>query len=174
MENMIAMTLFGLLAAGITSSLIFARRMAESGIYQNTAMTVAQGYLEQIKSMDFAQLALIAEESDTRALPTVSMSALHVNGEGDPQISNPLWLDQWNEREVMVDLRPGEENEEPVTLSVNFYPTIRDLSQDEDPRDALEITLRVRWYSLAGDRHTADDEWQEATLGFVRSHVPTF
>lgn len=48
-----------LLAVGVIAvfgSLLYSRRLSEGSIYQNAAVTVVQGYIEQMKNMEFTDL----------------------------------------------------------------------------------------------------------------------
>lgn len=73
-EIMISIGIFGVVAVSIIGVILQSRRIAEMNIYESTALTAAQGYLEQIKTMDYATLA-------TTSLPTL------------PQAITP---NQWN------------------------------------------------------------------------------
>lgn len=55
-EVLIAIFVMALLTLGILSILIQSRRLTEGSIYQQTATTVASGYLEQLRNMDLASL----------------------------------------------------------------------------------------------------------------------
>lgn len=41
---------------GVMGAFIQSRRMTETSIFQNSAVTVIQGYMEQIKNMDFSEI----------------------------------------------------------------------------------------------------------------------
>lgn len=53
---MAAAGVLGLVIVGILGALLQSRRLTEGSIYQNAALTVVQGYLEQIKEADFANV----------------------------------------------------------------------------------------------------------------------
>ena len=52
-EVMLALSVLAMVSLTILSSVLLSRRLAESNVYENTALTVTQGYLEQIKSMEY-------------------------------------------------------------------------------------------------------------------------
>ncbi len=52
-ELMIAMAILSIFSITILSAVLLGRRLSEANIYENTALTVAQGYMEQIKSMEY-------------------------------------------------------------------------------------------------------------------------
>lgn len=45
-----------MVVVGVLAALVQSRRLTEGSIYQNAAITVVQGYLEQIKESDFANV----------------------------------------------------------------------------------------------------------------------
>jgi len=57
-EILIAMGLMGMMFVGIFSMTSVSRRLTEAAVYQNAATTVMQGYIEQMKNMDYAELYL--------------------------------------------------------------------------------------------------------------------
>ncbi|HSH93962.1 MAG TPA: prepilin-type N-terminal cleavage/methylation domain-containing protein [Roseimicrobium sp.] len=58
-ELAISSTLLTIGMVAIFGSLIYSRRLSEGSIYQNAAVTVVQGYIEQMKNMEFADLPYI-------------------------------------------------------------------------------------------------------------------
>ncbi len=112
-EVMVAMTIFTMLAVGITASVIQSQVIAQNNIVRNTAYTVAQGYLEQIKSLSLAEVEAALADTDETPLPTMSVSALK---EDDVEVEDPLFLDGpdrslkgrsdgSNFREILIDLQ---------------------------------------------------------------------
>lgn len=55
-EVMVAVGVLTMLAGGMLAALIQSRKLTEGSIYQSSANTVMQGYIEQIKNMEFADL----------------------------------------------------------------------------------------------------------------------
>ncbi|MBC8011691.1 MAG: prepilin-type N-terminal cleavage/methylation domain-containing protein [Burkholderiales bacterium] len=55
-EVMIAAMVLAMLSVGILATLIQSRKLTEGSLYQSSANTVMQGYVEQIKNMEFADL----------------------------------------------------------------------------------------------------------------------
>ena len=47
------MAILSIFSITILSAVLLGRRLSEANIYENTALTVAQGYMEQIKSMEY-------------------------------------------------------------------------------------------------------------------------
>lgn len=55
-EVLIASLVLAILCIGLLATLIQSRNLTEGSIYQNSANTIMQGYVEQIKNMEFADL----------------------------------------------------------------------------------------------------------------------
>ena len=56
MEIAISMTVLAMIMSGVIAVLIQSRRLTEGSIYQNSATTIVQGYIEQMKNMELADL----------------------------------------------------------------------------------------------------------------------
>lgn len=116
LELAIAMIVFLILAMGITSAALHARKIAHHNILKNTAHTIAQGYLEQIKSISRTDIENAINDPAGTPLPTQSVSAIDVGSvaEHDPLFLNgpePAILDQAdgsNHKEILIDLIPVE------------------------------------------------------------------
>ena len=61
-EVMIAMTLFAFVGIGLVLLSLHVRRLAENNVYQAMAYTIAQGYLEQLKSMAWFDLVELDDD----------------------------------------------------------------------------------------------------------------
>jgi type II secretory pathway pseudopilin PulG len=57
-EIMVAMGILAFMVAGTYSAFLTGRRLTEATIYKSAATATVQGYLEQIKNMDFALVPL--------------------------------------------------------------------------------------------------------------------
>lgn len=112
-EVVIAMAVFMILALGLTTTVLQSQEMAQNNIIRNTAYTVAQGYLEQIKSIPVQTLNAALNDPSNVSIPTKSVSALD---SGDIELEDPLFLDGpdaslsgqndgSNRKEIMIDLR---------------------------------------------------------------------
>ncbi len=55
-ELAIGVTVLSVVFAGTLGAFVQSRRMTEASVFQNSATTVIQGYLEQMKNMDFWEL----------------------------------------------------------------------------------------------------------------------
>lgn len=55
-ELTVSMTILAMLMIGVIAVLIQSRRLTEGSIYQNSATTIVQGYIEQMKNMELSDL----------------------------------------------------------------------------------------------------------------------
>ncbi|MCF3649723.1 type IV pilus modification PilV family protein [Synoicihabitans lomoniglobus] len=55
-ETALGAVVMSMVFAGMMSAFVQSRRLTEGSIFQNSTVTVVQGYLEQIKNMDFASI----------------------------------------------------------------------------------------------------------------------
>ncbi|WP_281398159.1 type IV pilus modification PilV family protein [Ruficoccus amylovorans] len=196
-EVMIGMSILVIVAAATTSAVFVSRMLAESSIYQNTSFTVAQGYVEQIKSIEYVLLTnaldnyeshkgtvggwdvlssdayqtnSIAEKVmlDTRSIDS---SESGVASETEFETRAPLYIGAWVERNVLIDIRnPGENNQHELLMPMRFKVEMTNLSDTTENVDALEITLLYSYQTnIRGDKH-----WYDGELRFVRCNAPTF
>ena len=71
-EMMVGLTLLGVFMTGIFGSVRLSTILAETTIYESTAANVAQGYLEQIKSLPYEDILLAVQDPSTYELQTIS------------------------------------------------------------------------------------------------------
>jgi len=126
-ELMIAMTVFAMLALSITAAVIQSQQLSQNNIVLNTAYTVAQGYLEQIKTLASVEIDNALADEDGVSLPTKSISA--VSG-SNIEVDDPIFLDGpdrslsgksdgSNHREVLIDLRENDDgSQREVTMDM--------------------------------------------------------
>ena len=69
-EVMIASAVMTILLGGVLALIIQSRRLTEGSIVQNSVNTIMQGYIEQMKNMDFAAVAVPVDTSITYTVPT--------------------------------------------------------------------------------------------------------
>jgi type II secretory pathway pseudopilin PulG len=79
-EVAVAMLLLSMVIVGLLGSLMQSRRLTEASIYQNTANTIIQGYIEQMKNMEVSDLTQspIRTRLDQTTLDTLKPSPLPV------------------------------------------------------------------------------------------------
>jgi prepilin-type N-terminal cleavage/methylation domain-containing protein len=75
-EVLTALAILSVALAGVLAALMQDRRLTEGSVAQNSALTIVQGYMEQMKSMNLTQLVNadtkgVAQLSTSYAIPTV-------------------------------------------------------------------------------------------------------
>lgn len=148
LEVVIALTVFMLVAFGITGSVLQSQQIAQNNIIRNTAYTVAQGYLEQIRTVPVVALRRSIDNPEDIPLPTKSVSALSA---GAIEVEDPLFLDGEappltgrtsgsNYKQILIDLqdRPGQSPRE-VTMDAWFDVELDALGVGEN---TFTITIR--------------------------------
>lgn len=140
LETLIALALFGILALALTGLVQYSVGSSQRNIIRSTAFTVAQGYLEQIKSLEASKLRLSLADPSGTPLPTRSISALS----SDVVKDDPLYLedpsphaDGQNHKQVLVDIKDLNGTETPVYMDMWF-----DVDMDElDIGNGFLITI---------------------------------
>lgn len=168
-ELMVAAALLAVFATAVMSSAILSRRISESNVYQNTAFTVAQGYLEQIKSMEYG-VVLSSHTDNSKPLPTKSVSALLTGA--NIEVDDPITIGSWTEKEVLIDLRYDEEGGEPTPLTMPFRVMVETTNLDtgSDAIRALEVVINYEYLSPS----TGMPSWYSGAVRSVKSYAPTF
>jgi prepilin-type N-terminal cleavage/methylation domain-containing protein len=170
-EVIIALSIFSLMMLGFLSGTVLTRRIAESNIYTNTAMTVAQGYMEQIKSIEYHRVLNALNDPENVPIPTKGISAL---GGSFSEFDDPLYFDEVNEKDIVVDIIPDEDGSlidgEPLTMDMRITLTGNNLNTGSNPVRAIEIVLEYEYLTP----ETIEPSWRSGSIRFVKSFVPTF
>ena len=74
LEVMFAVAVLTLSLGGLLATFMQSRRMTEGSVYQNAALTIVQGYIEQMKNMDIGQMVGGYDASGNPFLNTGSYS----------------------------------------------------------------------------------------------------
>ncbi len=160
LEVMIGLATLGIVAVGVLASLMQSRRLTEGSIRQNTAVTAAQGYVEQLKNMEFAEL-------DLNPVPT-----LLDQGTPDPLTVSPLPRSTStqivNNRLLDINNTPTNPNDDMPLQIVLYLEDITDPANDVG-RSRL-ITINYTWQFQDG----ASTRTFSNSVTAIRSHVPTF
>ena len=163
-EIMVAMSIFTIVAFGTISGMLQSRRMTEGSIYQNTAATIAQGYIEQMMNMEFTLLdapvitQLFSQGTDDSLTPSPLPS--------DPEVGNAA-TDVENVRRIDINNTPTDTGDD---LTIRFVLYIEDLSDlAAGIGESRKIILRYR-YTNPG----ASGSETTNTLFNIRSRVATF
>lgn len=159
LEVLLAMTILGMLATCLTAGVIQSRKIAEANVYESTALTVATGYLEQIRSIQYGVLVDAITAGTGSELPTLK----------DQGADDPIYLSQKTDKPILIDREVDDDGNvlRELWMPFRIQPELRNM----DPingLDAIEITLHFEW------RNPYTRNFRTRTIKSVRSHVPTF
>ena len=87
-EVLVAMTVLAVASGGIFAILLQSRRLTEGSVAQNSALTIVQGYLEQIKNMELKSVTGGTDDDD---LPVLDTNSHAIPTMLDSTIGDPLW-----------------------------------------------------------------------------------
>lgn len=144
-EMMVGLTLLGVFMTGILGSVRLSTLLAESTLYESTSINVAQGYLEQIKSLPYEDLLLAVQDPASFPLETISPS--YDTTHQSTVFDDPISIDptqQPNERTVVIDVR-GDGNGTVIEMPVRLWVSIEDKNTGTDPVNALEIKIEYAY-----------------------------
>lgn len=164
-EVMVASVILTVVGFGTLTGLLQSRRMTEGSIYASTATTVAQGYIEQIKSIDF------------NFLDGSTISKLNSQGLEDSLLVSPVVADMTagNEDTDLVNTRFLDINNTPDNpgddLELTFVLYVEDIT-NEGSGVGQARRMILRWSYI--DRSTSANVTVSNTLYAIRSQIPTF
>lgn len=164
-EVLVGTAIFGMVAVGLASMTYQTRAAAEENVYQNTALTLGQAYLEQIRSVDFTRLSNVARGVvGSNTLILVNSSGQNITDEDGGALTNG----EWAREVVMLDETTAGEPRQPMTF--RFRPVLVDLGTTLGGSAAgVEITLFFETTYNYGTERT-----YLGSLRTVRSDVPTY
>ena len=187
-ELCIAATLLAIGIVAVLGALLFTRSLSEGSIYQNAAVTVVQGYIEQMKNMEFSDL------------PYTNATGAVTAGAGLTADQIPTMLDAASADPLAISTSTTIPALDTITTSASpsgagltdNFKTIDINSTPSNSADDLRLNLRV-WVediSNAGANATLvraitiQYAWQNGpganrrifrgTVRTIRSAVPTF
>jgi len=136
---MMAMGIFALAAVGITATVVQTQKISKINLVRNTAYTVAEGYLEQMKNITAEELLASLEDPENTPLPLKSITA--IDGE-KTEADDPLYLEQKNKRQVLADIVTNAKGgTQYMYVTVYVSPSLKDLRQEKIGLPAIELQL---------------------------------
>lgn len=189
-EVCVSFTVLMLLMAGLLSALMQSRRLTEGSIAQNSALIVVQGYLEQIKNMDFSALPYYGTDGTTlhpgadtatghqAYIPTLSDEntadtlVISPGSPVDPSLITPGSAAPGgvvdNAKSVLISQVSGGSGS---PLKLRLWVWIQDISDSSIDATQVRAITVVYQYSLADG---AKAKWFVNSVRTIRSSVPTY
>jgi type II secretory pathway pseudopilin PulG len=91
-EVIVGLTLLAIVATSIIGITFQVRSKAEEAIYQNTSLTLAQGYMEQIRHLDYTTLRAVAQDTSSSVpLPLRNASGNAITPVSGTFFGNGTW-----------------------------------------------------------------------------------
>jgi prepilin-type N-terminal cleavage/methylation domain-containing protein len=122
-EVIISMVVFTIVSLGVLTIVTQIRHMSENTVYENTALTMAQGYIEQVRSLSYNDLVTAANDN------TAPLTLKSANG-GGTRLTNEaggvLTAGAWARERVFLDRDAA--NRETQPLNFRFRVTLVDLN----------------------------------------------
>jgi len=164
-EVVVGMAIFSMLVLGVLNLTFQVRASSEEAVYNNTSLTLAQAYLEQMRSSDFTTLQAAAlDTTGTVGLALIGSDGSILADTGGGILANG----DWAEETIMLDEDAAGNPRQPLTF--RFRPVLVDLdSNTSSIADGVEIILFYQSTYDFGSLRT-----QNGSLRTVRSNVATF
>jgi prepilin-type N-terminal cleavage/methylation domain-containing protein len=121
-EVIMGLLVFAILATTSSVAFVQTQKLAHANVMHNTARTVLQGYVEQIKGIQYYKLLEAMDDPVSIPIPTKSISSL---SEGEEiQIDDTLLFDQENHKNILLDIIDnGDGTFETHTMDLYVTPT---------------------------------------------------
>jgi prepilin-type N-terminal cleavage/methylation domain-containing protein len=145
-EVAIGMAIFVMLLISGSAAITQTQKLAHSNIMHNTARTVVEGYMEQMKGISYYKFQEALADKTKVPIETMGISSLKTGT--DIYFADPLYLDVENKKEVLLDLIEEKDGSfTPNTMNLYITPTITDITATEGLQ-VLEITLEFTYESI--------------------------
>jgi len=169
-EVVVATVLFTIMALSVSRLTMASMRISHLNVYKTTAMSVAQGYMEQIKSLDNETLIRLATHEATlpltvnQVLPTRSVSLLSAGASLDQ-------IDDWLVANTL----------NPVSLSdtlevINHKEIIIDVDQTTGQVKTMDMWIDVeihRMPTVSGETYLIDLQYIHSLPGLNDANTLT-
>ena len=145
-EVVIGLVVFSVLATSTAVAFVQTQKLAHSNVMHNTARTVIQGYVEQIKGVQYYRLLESLNDPNNIPLPTKSVSSLAIGD--DIKIDDDLYLNQANNKEILLDILQRDDGTfDTHTMSVLITPRVTNVF-DTEGIEVLEFTIEFEYQSI--------------------------
>ena len=138
-EVVVGMTVFLMLLIAGSTAVVQTQKMAHSNVMHNTARTVIEGYMEQMKGISYYRYKEAMADPINVPLETMGISALTTT---DIKYDDPLFLNVENEKEVLLDITKETDGSlTPTVMKVWVKPVLVDLGRSQRLRNYPALSL---------------------------------
>lgn len=140
-EVMFSMAILAMALMGILAIQMQSRRLTEGSVYQNTALTIVQGYLEQMKNIDLNTLL----NADANGNPQISASYSLPTKYNDA-ITDPIKTSTGSPPDLST-ITPGTtpSGVQDNLKSYDMYKDTTDTSMTQTDTTYYDVTKQVAW-----------------------------
>ncbi|MDF3057919.1 MAG: hypothetical protein K0R17_2134 [Rariglobus sp.] len=183
----IAATLLSIGVIAVFASLLYARSLSEGSIYQNSAVTIVQGYIEQMKNMEFTDLpyttstgSVVAGSGSTSTQiptrlnastsdPLIISTATTIPALSTIGISASTSLPGVTDNVKTIDVSSTSSTADDLRLNLRVW--VQDISNTGiSATQVRSITIQYAWQSGASDKARIF----RSSVRTIRSAVPTY
>jgi prepilin-type N-terminal cleavage/methylation domain-containing protein len=143
-EVMIALTVLAIVMGGVFAALMQTRRLTEGSVVQNSALTIMQGYIEQMKNMELSQLV---GGSDAKGNPVLNTGSFSIPTRLDDTHLDPL-VTSTGSPPAITSITPG-------TTPSGLVDNLKNFDMIKDATDTNTVTDT----SDSGSASTAQVAW---------------
>jgi Tfp pilus assembly protein PilV len=141
-EVVIAMTVLAIAMGGIFATLLQSRRLTEGSVVQASALTIVQGYVEQMKSLEI--LELVGGTTDIYGKPVLTTTSYAIPTRSDSTTLDPLMTSTGTPPDLST-IVPGVTPNGVVDNLKNF-DIAKDISEAE--KSSTSVATPVAWSSV--------------------------
>ena len=164
-EVIVGLTLLAIVATSIIGITFQVRSKAEEAVYQNTALTLAQGYMEQIRHLDYTTLRAVAQDSSS----AVPLPLNNASGNAITPVSGTFFGNgTWSTETIYLDQNSQGQPIQPVTFRFRAVLTSLETALS-GLASGVEVTIYYRTTYNFGVTRT-----NNGSLRSVRSSVPSY
>ncbi len=167
-EVAIGMAVFVLLLLSGSAAITQTQKLAHSNVMHNTARTVVEGYMEQMRGLSFAEYRHAMADTVNVPFATKGISSLKTGA--DISYDDPLYIGIENKKEVVLDLiKDSAGNTTAMTMDMYINPTLTNLMATES-LDAYEVTLSYKYESL----YKGSSKEYTGSIRFIKTAVSEY
>ena len=145
-EVAIGMAIFVLLLISGSTAMTQTQKLAHSNVMHNTARTVMEGYMEQMKGIPFNKFVDIMADPMNIPIGTMGISSLKTAKE--IHYNDPLYVGTENKKVILLDIEEEPDGTlKSTTMDLFITPTITDILLSEGI-EVFEITLNFKYKSV--------------------------
>jgi hypothetical protein len=147
MEVIISLSVLAVTMGGVFAALMQSRRLTEGSVVQNSALTVVQGYVEQMKNMELVELV---GGQDSKGNPVLNTASYSIPTRLDDTHTDPLMTSTGTPPDLN-SITPGT-TPSGVVDNLKRFDTAKDSTDTSTTTDTVDsgaaATAQVAWNTV--------------------------